>query len=87
MGLVIGMVLGAFIGWLLAAVEELDEGILARLGVGLLGGVIGSFAAGMLAHESVWKLGWLSVVFSIAGAITLLVIARGTASYNSRDYA
>ncbi len=85
MGLVICLVVGMFAGWLVAAIQEVDEGILARMGIGLLGGLIGNLSVGVIdnaAMAGMTDFSWISALFSVVGAFMLLGLASKSSSIN-----
>jgi uncharacterized membrane protein YeaQ/YmgE (transglycosylase-associated protein family) len=85
MGLILFALVGAFIGWLAAAIEEVDEGVLARIGVGAVGAIIGICAISILSDtQSVTKISWLGIVISIIGAVILLGIINRSNGYKPR---
>jgi uncharacterized membrane protein YeaQ/YmgE (transglycosylase-associated protein family) len=79
------MVAGIFTGWLVAAVQEVDEGVLSRMGVGLLGGLAGGITASVFSNSATMgHITLIGVVCSIVGALILLGLTSRLAS--TTDY-
>ena len=75
MNLLIALVIGGIVGWLASIIMKSNAqmGIIANVFVGILGGALGHFIAGMLGI-GVGGIGtWL---VSLAGAMLLIVILR-----------
>ncbi len=51
MGVLIFVAIGLFIGWLVAAILEFDEGIFAHMGLGAIGALFGAFLVVILSHH------------------------------------
>lgn len=88
MGLIVCMILGIVTGWLVGAIQEVDEGMFARMGIGMLGGIIGNLVAGLIsksALSSMINITWLNAVLSIVGAFVFLGVAQKASLNDSRD--
>lgn len=74
MGLISAILAGALAGWLASIIMKRDEkmGALANIGVGIVGGVIGNFVAGLigLRATSRWSIGGMAI--SVLGAVIFL---------------
>lgn len=85
MGLVLFVVCGAFVGWLAAAVEEVDEGVLARMGIGILGAVLsGVLLVVVEGNRAITDLTWVGVFVGLIGATTLLGLVNLASEYSPR---
>ncbi|HWT55821.1 MAG TPA: hypothetical protein VN031_02185 [Candidatus Microsaccharimonas sp.] len=62
-------------GWLGAAIAEVDEGVFARMGVGIAGAFLGGLLLFVLTgQDPLSSLGWLGSLLGIIGAAVLLNI-------------
>lgn len=85
MGLVLLVLDGVFVGWLAAAIEEVDEGILARMGIGALGAVLTAVLLAIFSVTAeVTKVTWASVLVTATGAGLLLGVVHLVVGYRSR---
>jgi uncharacterized membrane protein YeaQ/YmgE (transglycosylase-associated protein family) len=75
MNLIISLVIGGIIGWLASIVMKTNAqmGIIANVLVGIVGGALGHWLAGMLGIAAGGIGGWL---VALAGAIILIAILR-----------
>jgi uncharacterized membrane protein YeaQ/YmgE (transglycosylase-associated protein family) len=75
MDLIISLVIGGIIGWLASIVMKTNAqmGIIANVLVGIVGGALGHWLAGMLGIAAGGIGGWL---VALAGAIILIAILR-----------
>ena len=75
MNLIISLVIGGIIGWLASIVMKTNAqmGIIANVLVGIVGGALGHWLAGMLGIAGGGIGGWLA---ALAGAIILIAILR-----------
>jgi len=67
MGLLVCMLLGMFTGWVVAALKEVDEGIFAKMGLGLIGGLLGGVVASLFSDSA--AMGHVTLLGSIAGIV------------------
>jgi uncharacterized membrane protein YeaQ/YmgE (transglycosylase-associated protein family) len=76
MGWLVTIVLGGIVGWLASIVMKTNAqmGIIANVVVGIVGGAIGFWVAGMLGLASQGSI--LSWVISVAGAALLIFILK-----------
>jgi len=75
MDLIISLVIGGIVGWLASIVMKSNAqmGIIANVIIGILGGALGSYLAGMLGISASGIGRW---VVALAGAILLIGILR-----------
>jgi uncharacterized membrane protein YeaQ/YmgE (transglycosylase-associated protein family) len=76
MGFIVAIVIGGIIGWLASMIMKTNEqmGIIANVGVGIVGSLIGHWLAGALGIATVGSVG--AFVVSLVGAIVLIAILR-----------
>ena len=76
MSLVAMLLLGAFVGWLAAAIMGRDEGFFASMLIGIVGSVIGGFLSTILVggDRAVLAFSWSGLLWSLIGAIVLVAI-------------
>lgn len=76
------LVIGLFIGWLVAAMLELDEGVFANMALGAIGATIGSLVPRLFMgqHGSL-----VYMVWSVLGAFCLTGVARIITSPNKNS--
>lgn len=74
MGWISSILLGALAGWLASIIMDKDAqmGALANIIVGIVGGVIGNFVAGLIGLQATsdWSIGGIAI--SVLGAVILL---------------
>lgn len=74
MGWISSILLGALAGWLASIIMKRDAemGALANIIVGIVGGVIGNFVAGLIGLQATsdWSIGGIGI--SVLGAVILL---------------
>lgn len=74
MGWISSILLGALAGWLASIIMKRDAemGALANIIVGIVGGVIGNFVAGLIGLQATsdWSIGGIAI--SVLGAVILL---------------
>ncbi len=75
------IVAGLIIGALARLVKpgKQDLGILATLGLGLVGSVIGGTIAWVLGTGSIWELNILGFILAVVAAVLLIGVAEGMA--------
>jgi uncharacterized membrane protein YeaQ/YmgE (transglycosylase-associated protein family) len=76
MGFIVAVVIGGIVGWLASMVMKTNEqmGILANVGVGVAGSLIGHWLAGALGIAATGSIG--AFIISLIGAIVLIAILR-----------
>jgi len=76
MSFIIAIIEGGIIGWLASLIMKTDMqmGLLANIIVGIVGSVLGHWAAGVLGIAALGSIG--SFIISLAGAVLLIVILR-----------
>lgn len=86
MGLLLVVFLGAFTGWLAAAIEEVDEGVLLRIGIGIVGSVLGSLIAALtqLTTKAMMDISWPTIVLCVFTAVLSLSIYGKLSQSNVR---
>lgn len=75
--LVAGLVIGALARLFKPGKQNL--GLLATLGLGLVGSVIGGLIASALGTGSIWELNVLGFVLAVVAAVLLIGVAEGVA--------
>ena len=75
--LVAGLVIGALARLLKSGKQDL--GLLATLGLGLVGSLIGGLIASALGTGSIWELNILGFVLAVVAAVLLIGAAEGMA--------
>ena len=74
MGWISSILLGALAGWIASIIMDKDAqmGALANIIVGIVGGVIGNFVAGLIGLQATsdWSIGGMGI--SVLGAVILL---------------
>jgi uncharacterized membrane protein YeaQ/YmgE (transglycosylase-associated protein family) len=75
MDLIIALIMGGIVGWLASIVMKSNQqmGIIANVLVGIVGGLLGHFLAGMVGISGSGIGKW---IISLGGAILLIVILR-----------
>ena len=73
--LVAGLVIGALARLIKPGRQNLS--ILATLGLGLVGSIIGGTIAWLLGTGSIWELNVLGFVLSVVAAVLLIGVAEG----------
>jgi uncharacterized membrane protein YeaQ/YmgE (transglycosylase-associated protein family) len=76
MGLIIFIILGAFIGWLASRLVGREGGLLMYILIGIVGSFIGSFVSRMFtgSDNSFLAFDWGGLFWSLIGAIILVAI-------------
>jgi uncharacterized membrane protein YeaQ/YmgE (transglycosylase-associated protein family) len=75
--LIAGLVIGALARLIKPGKQDL--GLLATLGLGLVGSLIGGTIAWMLGTGSIWELDFLGFVLAVVAAVLLIGVAEGVA--------
>ena len=75
--LVFGLVIGAVARLIKPGHQNL--GILATLGLGVVGSLIGGTLASLLGTGSIWELDFLGIVFAVIAAVLLVGTAEAVA--------
>jgi uncharacterized membrane protein YeaQ/YmgE (transglycosylase-associated protein family) len=78
--LVAGLVIGALARLIKPGKQNL--GILATLGLGLVGSLIGGLIAQAFGTGSIWELNILGFVLAVVAAVLLIGVAEGVAGKN-----
>lgn len=78
--LVAGLIIGALARLLKSGKQDL--GILATLGLGVVGSLIGGTVAWLLGTGSIWELNILGFVLSVVAALLLVGTAEAVAGKN-----
>lgn len=76
MSFIVAIVIGGIIGWLASLIMKTSAqmGLLSNIIVGVVGSVLGHWAAGALGIAAIGSLG--SFIISLLGAILLIAILR-----------
>jgi len=80
--IVAGLVIGALARLIKPGKQNL--GILATLGLGLAGSVIGGLIASFFGTGSIWELNILGFVLAVVAALLLIGVAEGMTSRKER---
>ncbi len=75
--LVAGLIIGALARLIKPGKQDL--GILATLGLGLVGSLIGGVVAWVLGTGSIWELNILGFVLAVVASVLLIGVAEGVA--------
>ena len=75
--IVAGLIIGALARLIKPGKQDL--GILATLGLGLVGSVIGGLIASFFGTGSIWELNILGFVLAVVAAVLLIGVAEGVA--------
>ena len=78
--LVAGLVIGALARLIKPGKQDL--GILATLGLGLVGSLIGGLIAQFFGTGDIWELNILGFVLAVVAAVLLIGVAEGVAGKN-----
>ena len=78
--LVAGLIIGALARLLKPGKQNL--GILATLGLGLVGSIIGGLIAQLFGTGSIWELNVIGFVLAVIAALLLIGVAEGVAGKN-----
>lgn len=78
--LVAGLVIGALARLIKPGKQNL--GILATLGLGLVGSLIGGIIAQFFGTGSIWELNILGFVLAVVASVLLIGVAEGVAGKN-----
>ena len=76
--IVAGLIIGALARLIKPGKQDL--GILATLGLGLVGSVIGGLIASFFGTGSIWELNILGFVLAVVAAVLLIGVAEGVTS-------
>ena len=76
MSFLIAIIIGGIIGWLASMIMKTDAqmGLIANIVVGVVGSVVGHWAAGALGIAAYGSMG--SFIISLVGAVILIAILR-----------
>ena len=76
MGFIVAIIIGGLIGWLASLIMKTSAqmGLVANIVVGVVGSVLGHWAAGALGIAAFGSVG--SFIISLLGAVLLIVILR-----------
>jgi len=86
MGLIVCVLVGIFVGWLVAALQQVDEGMLSRMGMGAIGGLLGGVAMVFILEngDAMRDISLPAIAASILGALLLLGIFSSIHGYDIR---
>ena len=78
MGLISWLIVGGLAGWLASKIMGSDHkmGLLANIGVGVLGAFIGGFIVSLLGGSGVTGFNLWSILVSLLGSVVLIWIVR-----------
>jgi uncharacterized membrane protein YeaQ/YmgE (transglycosylase-associated protein family) len=77
--------IGAFIGWLVAAVLEFDEGIFAHMLLGAMGAFLGSLVPQLTSDRAMLALTWGTIAWCVIGALFVTGIATAVTPTNKNS--
>lgn len=80
--IVAGLIIGALARLIKPGKQDLS--ILATLGLGLVGSVIGGLIASAFGTGSIWELNILGFVLAVVAAVLLIGVAEGVTSRKER---
>ena len=80
--LVAGLIIGALARLIVPGKQQL--GILATLGLGLVGSLIGGLIAQFFGTGSIWELNVLGFILAVVAAVLLIGVAEGIVGRNRR---
>ena len=80
--LVAGLIIGALARLIVPGKQQL--GILATLGLGLVGSLIGGLIAQFFGTGSIWELNVLGFILAVIAAVMLIGVAEAVAGRNRR---
>lgn len=78
MGLISWLIVGGLAGWLASKIMGTDHkmGLLANIGVGVLGAFVGGFIVSLLGGSGVTGFNLWSILVSLLGSVVLIWIVR-----------
>jgi uncharacterized membrane protein YeaQ/YmgE (transglycosylase-associated protein family) len=78
MGIIAWIVFGGIAGWIASMIAKTNEGmgLLANIGVGVVGALIGGFVANLFGASGVTGFNLYSFIIAIIGAVVLLAVIR-----------
>lgn len=78
MGILGWIIIGGLAGWIASKVmkTDKDQGLLANIAVGIIGGFLGGFLVNTLGGEGITGFNVWSFVVALLGAIILLAILK-----------
>ena len=81
------LVFGLFVGALARLIKpgRQNLGILATLGLGVVGSLIGGTIAWLIGTGSIWELDFLGSVFAVVAAVLLVGTAEALTSGNKNE--
>src|SRR4029079_8651928 len=79
--IIAGLIIGALARLIKPGKQNL--GILATLGLGLVGSVIGGLIASFLGTGSIWELNILGFILAVVASVLLIGVAEGITSGNN----
>lgn len=78
MGLISWLIVGGLAGWIASKIMGTDAqmGLLANIGVGIVGAFVGGLIVGILGGSGVTGLNLWSILVALGGSIVLIWIVR-----------
>lgn len=78
MGLLLWIIFGALVGWIASMVmgTNSEQGGLGNIAVGIVGAILGGFAAQLLGLRGITGFNLGSFLIALAGAISLIMIVK-----------
>lgn len=78
MGLLLGIIFGAFVGWLASVIMKTNasQGTLMDIFLGVLGSVIGGLIMGFFGYQGITGFNFYSLLVGVLGACIIISIGR-----------
>lgn len=74
MGFIIGIIAGAFSGWLAGQIMKTQFSMLGNIGVGVIGGFVGNLLLSLIGIHGSGFIG--NIIVSVIGACAFIAIVR-----------
>ena len=76
MGIITWIIVGIISGWTASALTRRNQFIVTNIIVGLVGAILGGFAANLVTRHAVLGFSWASLFVGILGAVVFLAFAN-----------
>lgn len=74
MGIIVSIIIGGIAGWLASKIMNSNFSLLGNIGLGVVGGFVGSFLLSIIGLHGSGIFG--SIIVSVVGACALIAIGR-----------
>ena len=74
MGIIVSIIIGGIAGWLAGKIMNSNFTMFGNIGIGIVGGVIGSILLGVLGIQGSGFIG--NIVVAVIGACVLIAVGR-----------